>query len=477
MPTTRRQRRGTSEPAEVQDPEAPAIESSGTTSRSTGLFSHSAQIPARWPTDPEELKKYVDYAMFHEYSAPPPPPPKLPPRQKRWRHEGDEAITEMKDVPEGWNPNDLDIDEDDVDGQIERCLERIDDGIMPQIFEVKLEMYQKRKKAFKDMIKSEPSGLSWGVVQRLDTLKIIEAHVVEEGDPDDQLPNIRALMESYRSKKLTFKSGMVSYWSEGRQLNSPEKFDENVHKRMLKSHDTTRSWWVEGLSGVSPVNMGILWAFPPRNLQRGHEYLVDVSPDVRGANPPTFCLKVVHDTGADVMGMPRQYIDLISSGHKKLALQGYQVAQTAGGLVTCRMYEIDVTMATCLGAHPLAGGPWMRVQLMEIQNLSSGRPGAILSGPFLRFMCYTATCPDDQGNLHITWNKSDLGFLTDLAPGFMPAPLPFAQVIPASPGGGPPAVLGTAAALATQPAPSLKRAKTPTPTPPAPRKKQRPARP
>ena len=70
---------------------------------------------------------------------------------------------DVNEVPDGWNPNEPDLDDkyenntswslrrlltrvfSDIEGHIERAKERIQDGIMPQVFEGVLEEYQLKK--------------------------------------------------------------------------------------------------------------------------------------------------------------------------------------------------------------------------------------------------------------------------------------------------------------------------------------------
>lgn len=237
MPPRRNTKRGVSEVPGITEPAA----------LSAGEDS-STELPPRWRVKPEDFKHHVDYSLMNQSAMQPLPKRGLYPRQQRWKNEKREPITDMKDVPEGWNPDELDIDQDDIDGQIERCLERIEDGIMPQIFELKLEMYEERRAALDEMIRSEPDGLSWDVVQRLHQLKIIQEHLNKEGDPDEQLPNVNSLIAAYSGGKLEFKTGTVSYWTKGVQLNPPHEFNEDIHKALSKEHDTSKAWWVEGVS-------------------------------------------------------------------------------------------------------------------------------------------------------------------------------------------------------------------------------------
>ncbi|OQE11653.1 hypothetical protein PENVUL_c002G08258 [Penicillium vulpinum] len=185
-------------------------------------------------------ENYVDYSMMsqggHNEGH------TRPPRQQRWRHNGNEPITDPVFVPEGWNADELDLDINDLDGQIERCMERISDGILPDFFKFRLSQYEKRKASRDEMIHSEPAGLSWDIVRRLGHLKTIETHLRTNGDPDDQLPNVKAITKAYREGTLGWSRGWVSYWSKGVQVNTPQKFDAEYHKKLAEEYDTTRAW-------------------------------------------------------------------------------------------------------------------------------------------------------------------------------------------------------------------------------------------
>ena len=52
------------------------------------------------------------------------------------------------------------------------------------------------------MINSEPSGLSWEVVQRLDCLKKVKMSFDELGNDNGNTPNVIAIMAAYRSGDL-----------------------------------------------------------------------------------------------------------------------------------------------------------------------------------------------------------------------------------------------------------------------------------
>jgi hypothetical protein len=174
------------------------------------------------------------------------PPSRVYPLKQRWIHRG-EPIINIDDVPEDWNPNDPDLDFNDIDAQIDRCYERIGDGIMPHLFEVRLKHLLTKREARDAMIRSEPDGLSFEVVQRLNALKMIKDHLETHGDTDEQLSNVRALLKAYRERRLGWKQGTVTYWSNGVQLNKPTIFNQELHEKMQQENDPTKSFWVEGV--------------------------------------------------------------------------------------------------------------------------------------------------------------------------------------------------------------------------------------
>lgn len=134
----------------------------------------------------------------------------------------------------------------DIDGQIERCHVRIKEGIMPSLFERRLQIYTESKERRNKMIESEPEGLSWEVYQRLDCLKSMKQDFEEKGDPKKQLPNVEGLMEAYRSGKLTWTQGLITYWSNGTQLCEPKVFDGDECEKIGRAHG--KNFWVEGVS-------------------------------------------------------------------------------------------------------------------------------------------------------------------------------------------------------------------------------------
>ncbi|KAJ5824255.1 hypothetical protein N7447_006595 [Penicillium robsamsonii] len=410
----------------------------------------SDETKSEIPVVPEN---YVDYSMLAQAGQAETYP--RPPRQQRWKHDGDVPITDPALVPEGWNADELDLDFNDIDGQIERCMERISDGILPSFFKFRLSQYEKRRAARDEMIHSEPAGLSWDIIRRLDHLKSIETHLNTNGDPDDQLPNVKAITKAYRKGKLGWSRGWVSYWSKGVQLNTPQKFDTDYHKKLAEEYDTTRAWWVEGLQAPGGATLGGFHAFPPANGVHSIEYPVEVCPNSQDPSCYSLTLLVCHDTGADIMAIPEYYIAQLEALGMRVPVHGYNIMATASGTACNKIVEIDVRLNDGAGQTL---SYWMRIQACVLVNMPGPNAGMLLSGPFLRFALYTATCPDGQGNLYVCNHKSELKQLPAIPHNFVPRGPPYINTAPPAPNGGPPspsvlAQTNTMTTMAVQPTP------------------------
>ncbi|CRL23838.1 unnamed protein product [Penicillium camemberti] len=449
MPPSRSTKRAYSEPP--VDPEESTKKRKPTNGRtevspSPSDFS-SDGLESDFPLAPG-AHDYVDYSLMAQggqdegYSR--------PPRQQRWKHNGDQPITDPALVPEGWNADELDLDVNDIDGQVERCVERISDGILPNFFKFRLSQYERRRAARDEMVHSEPAGLSWDIVRRLEHLKNIDKYLSTKGDPDNQLPNVKAIIKAYRERKLGWSRGWVSYWSKGVQLNAPQKFDAELHKKLAREYDTTKAWWVEGLQPPGGASLGGFHLFAPNTSLHSVEFPVNVSADSQRIGANGLTLWVCHDTGADIMAIPECYINQLESLGIPVPVHGYNLMDIPGSTTCHKVVEVDVRLIS-VNNEPLCH--WMRIQACVIESRPGDHFGIILSGPFLRFALYTATCPDGQGILYVCNNKKELRQLPALAAGFVPAGPPFVSTTPAAPGGGEPARFLLEQDKLTRPAP------------------------
>ncbi|KAJ5867249.1 hypothetical protein N7534_001802 [Penicillium rubens] len=168
---------------------------------------------------------------------------------KQWGHR-DVPIKDPAEIPEGWTSCDLDI-ADDIDGMIERCYRRIDEGILPDIWEDKLKMYQSMKQTQTDMMNSEPAGLRWEVIQRLESLEKIKKHFDEFGNDNGNTPNVIAIMAAYRSGDLVWSDdpSSVTYWAHGKMITGPQKMEMEEFLAFSQEHGP-HGIWVEGVSHI-----------------------------------------------------------------------------------------------------------------------------------------------------------------------------------------------------------------------------------
>lgn len=137
----------------------------------------------------------------------------------------------------------------DVDGHIKRNRERIEDGILPQIFEMRLKLYEARKKERDDFLASEPADLQPMALVRIHTLRTMLEIMDRDGDADEQRPNVEAILKAYRKKKLTWSDeGKVTYWSKGKQVSEPREYSiEDLKEFNVKYNKGGKGFWVEGV--------------------------------------------------------------------------------------------------------------------------------------------------------------------------------------------------------------------------------------
>ncbi|KAJ5692892.1 hypothetical protein N7462_002315 [Penicillium macrosclerotiorum] len=170
----------------------------------------------------------------------------------------DPPITDINAVPEelNWTPNDYDLDEKDIEGNIKRCQERIATGIIPDFFERKLAKYENMLAKRQEVMSREPGVNDSDVKLRLECLKLIEAGLEKKGDRYDQLPNVWAIIEAYKAGELYWHAEkMVTYWSKGEQIGRPRKFDWEDFRKTAGENDGHTGFWVEGLNGPGPTHM------------------------------------------------------------------------------------------------------------------------------------------------------------------------------------------------------------------------------
>ncbi|CAI7614866.1 unnamed protein product [Penicillium pancosmium] len=170
-----------------------------------------------------------------------------PPRHPRWKHKGKESLENPAELPDDWTDSEPDLSDDDYDAQIERCQERIKDNIMVSRFEARLEALKADKAEKEFLIDSEPYGLSWPVIQRLNCLKQMEQDLSKR-DQYRQLDTVRAIIRAYRYKDLQWNRGLVTYWVKDRQLCQPRPFSWDEMDQVKENYTKGESFWIEGAS-------------------------------------------------------------------------------------------------------------------------------------------------------------------------------------------------------------------------------------
>ncbi|CAI7652564.1 unnamed protein product [Penicillium crustosum] len=351
-----------------------------------------------------------------------------PAAQKGKKGPRDEPITDPTNLPKGWTASELDLDDDDVDGQIARCLRRIDEKILPDIFENRLKMYQQIKQKQIDMINSEPDGLSWEVVQRLDSLKRVQKSFYELGNDSDNIPNVKAIMAAYRSGDLVWDANSVTYWAHGKLIGGPRKNDVDEFLAFSKEHGP-HGVWVEGtLSNLRTApNIDLL----DRQLQTGtdepvphfaadslwarHASIAIRNPTTWNINTRehTMFITVMEDSGASAMKIFQEdRLSLERMSGAPLPISGMMNMSTAGGLMEADTVVLQVNM---FHNGQVMLPRWINLRACIARQRPNTPPtGVRLSGIWLHHMLYCLSAPDNTGDMYVGTDLSEI--LTQLPP-------------------------------------------------------------
>ncbi|KAJ5179175.1 hypothetical protein N7492_002385, partial [Penicillium capsulatum] len=304
----------------------------------------------------------------------------------------------------------------DIDGQIERCHCRLREKIMPQIFERRLQAYTIAKQRRDAMFQSEPSGLSLPVVQRLHDLRAIE-QALQQRDIWEQLPNVRSLIDAYRTKKLVWKDGLVTYWSRGSRIGKPKQFQWHEFEKINQDRDGHKGFWVEGVSIEGPASLNAFLMIPPYNPNWFTHMLkihVRVPMGEFDQEPRPVVLDFLDDTGSQFMHLYEDDLDLIhhSAGRFAPGL-GVINGSTAAGWLQLPTVELEARIY-CDDGSPMA--EWVKIQTTAQQGSAQSNGNHRLSGIWVRHILYTATAPDNQGQLMLSTGKSHLNTLPTVRP-------------------------------------------------------------
>lgn len=85
------------------------------------------------------------------------------------------------------------------------------------------------------------------VIERLHELEAMKKDLEIVRGPPSQVPNINAIVKAYRSRKLTWTPGSITYWSNGVQICEPRAFDWDEFETINAEHRKDGAFWTEGV--------------------------------------------------------------------------------------------------------------------------------------------------------------------------------------------------------------------------------------
>ncbi|KAJ5180205.1 hypothetical protein N7492_003415 [Penicillium capsulatum] len=348
--------------------------------------------------------------------------------------------TEWTSLPPRW-ADESDLDKYDLDARIARCQRRIDQGIVPRAFRAKMEKLERERKARQKLIDTYP-GLDWNSTQRIGALKMLEDFLEKDGDPVEELPNVRALIEAYRSKELVFDGG-VTYWSGGEKVGEAKTFELKDFWRLNKGNTGEKGFWVEGVSGPGPstacaktamsTNLGDGLNATRFFLRLGQDLTppnaVKAPPAIYyPGNRPEIEMDFLDDTGSRHMHiLKHDMLQLMGQNaqHQQYPydqIMGYDVSTLADGRSCFDLcILVEVQMKDNSPTRNWMTRRWFPV--MTTVNLNPGPGVDRLGGSWLRSTLYTATAPERPGRIYISDTKTALmGMLPAISQDQAPGP-------------------------------------------------------
>ncbi|KAJ5618471.1 hypothetical protein N7528_006582 [Penicillium herquei] len=221
--------------------------------QSTSSFTNGEHAPPSYSNDEDQPSdqngtelKYEDLDLHVSYVDKVKIPVIKRGNKQIWPSIGDKPTNDRSKAPPGWNDKEPDLDPEDYDAQIQRCDERIQEGIMPLIFEWKKEEFQNLK-AYRDKLFEGLEGYSRDTAERIICLeKMVEDLQQPDKDYFEQISNAWAILQAYRSRRIEWIEGLVTYWSKGKQISEPRPFIMQEFTLINLKHEGDKSFWVEG---------------------------------------------------------------------------------------------------------------------------------------------------------------------------------------------------------------------------------------
>ncbi|KAJ5161432.1 hypothetical protein N7492_006824 [Penicillium capsulatum] len=344
------------------------------------------------------ILKDLDHSYVGEYGLPEEP---KPPRHPRWRYEGEESLDDEDQLPEDWTDSEPDLSDDDLEGQIERAKERIEDNIMVDRFQERLEELKGRLEERREMIRREPEGLSWPVIERLDCLTFIEKGVEQDGDPYDKLRSLRAVIAAYRAGVLKWNPGLVTYWCQGRQICQPRPYDPEEIVLICEHLDEQGGIWLEGSKGPGIGYRLARFTLPADN----HVHLWNIQKQVKvniQGHRTSSSLNFLDDTGCSTVTVFHDdVINLMDHPRPATIPRGMIVNYTLSRIADGSKHWSPSVMLN-MGIRFLREDmvPSQQVECDVFSHARKPRGGEPrLLGPFLRSLLFTATAPDNRDRI------------------------------------------------------------------------------
>ncbi|KAJ5425036.1 hypothetical protein N7465_000106 [Penicillium sp. CMV-2018d] len=399
-------------------------------------------IPVIQPTPLDPAALALDLNKSYEGEIPPPTRPK---RQTRWQQPAANPIMRLQHTPKGWNDQEPDLDPDDLDAQIARCRERISDNIMTRTFESRLRELLQEQKSRAAMMALQPAGLSWPVVQRLDTLQGTLEWLQKGNDEYELVANVTNIMAAYRAGQLRWIPGLVTYWSRGAQLCNPRPFRWDEFKIINAQYAGHTGFWVEGLDGPGPGAQRAEWVATPYpgkwqcttfmniSIQLPESTIVPTGAfnPAPGQTSMPNSLVFVDDTGADIMQINKSDMrDLMSNNRDPNGIDPpfppligtlpMLMANGASEHFICRQFEVNMyDLVNQDFFSPL----WHPVQVLVYDDTFTKAQGR-LNGPWPRYRLYSASAPDGSSYTYFGDVHSSLLSVPYVGPAQIPARLP-----------------------------------------------------
>ncbi|OQE22397.1 hypothetical protein PENSTE_c010G08120 [Penicillium steckii] len=353
-----------------------------------------------------QLTGHEDQILTECYSVRKPSKQKYPMGPRNDRPE----IRDRLKAPADWDPNDNDIDSRDVDAVIQRCKERIAEGIMPQIWEQRLKIYEKAKEDYEEFVNSYPEDLSVEVKLRISQLVLIKDHLSKNGDPYNSIQNIEAIIKAYSEKDLKWESNKVTYWSKGKRISEPTEFHWDDFLSKSSENDGQNGFWVESNDTPGPkfCNGAFTMTIPHGNRLPVASPSYKIQFRVPGTQIPIgLNLEMYDDTGSEIINIFENDLNqiILNSGIQAPYISTGLISGVGNNLVPNLNIALEIALIDENHNRVVDWGTWP----VSIFPGSVGLQGYRMAGPYLRQTFYTATAPQRPRMLHISSRRSAVG--------------------------------------------------------------------